>query len=486
VASVPVSVAVGDYVVNRTDNNVIPLNHVTEPSATPSEGTKIAKIAGRTITLSRAVVTDAGHGVQEGDIISFAHPRAGLRTLAQGCSTNTPGGPGCKYPWAIYGNGMGLPDIERIFVEGAWDGLFLHGDLSNGNSCELHVRDVHVGALNIGLDIDDIACGGYLNDFTFQADGLFLPNMTVTAFGEIFYDGQTVAGNLGKTDGLSVINFGSFEGKLNITSNWTFGEMTNVDMDSPLAVFNWAGGFGPISNLRTSKFVVSGGGPVVTNASIIGDDTPKPIVSATNGSQPVIIGGTLSIGQSGARSVTVDSGATMHLTGLLIGGPGTDWAGALIQALNNSAIDYRNNYMTTGGSGIGLSITTDSQWNVVKGNAWSHATFTPPGQAGAYEPGLASQEGGIIATGTTQMDAHELAAYYSNVNLTPLNSGVRLPAWAPLGSRWIIWNQGPNALKVYPPSGFTIGAGVNRPISVVAAGKLILIAWDAHSFLREQ
>lgn len=78
---------------------------------------------------------------------------------------------------------------------------------------------------------------------------------------------------------------------------------------------------------------------------------------------------------------------------------------------------------------------------------------------------------GLVATGTTQATALVLTRGWNEVITTPVNSGVVIPALG-VGIESTVFNEGANALKVYPPVGGQIDAlGVNIPYSL-ASGKM--------------
>lgn len=75
----------------------------------------------------------------------------------------------------------------------------------------------------------------------------------------------------------------------------------------------------------------------------------------------------------------------------------------------------------------------------------------------------ATVQTGLAATGTTQGDALGLTRGWSEVTTTPVNSGVVIPALG-IGLASTVFNEGANALKIYPPVGGQIDAlGVNAP-----------------------
>lgn len=76
---------------------------------------------------------------------------------------------------------------------------------------------------------------------------------------------------------------------------------------------------------------------------------------------------------------------------------------------------------------------------------------------------------GLVATGTVQGDALVLTKGWNEVTTTPVNSGVVIPALG-VGLASTTFNEGANALKLYPPVGGQIDAlGINNPYSLAAS-----------------
>lgn len=76
----------------------------------------------------------------------------------------------------------------------------------------------------------------------------------------------------------------------------------------------------------------------------------------------------------------------------------------------------------------------------------------------------------IIAAGTTQATATQLGSLWNQVNVAPANSGVIMEPFG-IGTATVVFNDGANTLKVYPPVGYLIdGGAVNDPY-LLAAGK---------------
>lgn len=87
--------------------------------------------------------------------------------------------------------------------------------------------------------------------------------------------------------------------------------------------------------------------------------------------------------------------------------------------------------------------------------------------SGAYIQGSASQ--GVIALGTTQDTATILFAQWNNVTIVTSGSGAILPSVA-VGTEIGVWNNGANALLIYPPAGATIDALATNTAYSIAAG----------------
>jgi hypothetical protein len=87
------------------------------------------------------------------------------------------------------------------------------------------------------------------------------------------------------------------------------------------------------------------------------------------------------------------------------------------------------------------------------------------------QSGIPVQVGtGLIATGTTLVDAFQLSLDFSEVLTTPLNSGVRLANMQP-GQFQLVFNGGANPLKIYPQAGDKIDALAVSAAYTLAATK---------------
>ncbi len=73
---------------------------------------------------------------------------------------------------------------------------------------------------------------------------------------------------------------------------------------------------------------------------------------------------------------------------------------------------------------------------------------------------------GLAATGTNQATAPQLTSQWNVISTTPLGAGVLLSSYQ-AGQSQTVFNQGANALSVYPPPGSQIDAlGTNIAYSL--------------------
>ena len=77
----------------------------------------------------------------------------------------------------------------------------------------------------------------------------------------------------------------------------------------------------------------------------------------------------------------------------------------------------------------------------------------------------------LTATGSTQGDALSLPSGFCMFTTVASGTGAVLPADAPVGSLWEVWNAGANDLLVYPFSGAQIqGFGTDLPATISTGG----------------
>ena len=384
------SINVGDYIVDNT--NFASIVNWTTTGATvtwPSSLTTVTNIAGNVVTLSNAVLAP---GVSNGDSIHTARPRAAFKTLSAGCSL-TAGAPGCKYPWAIYGNGMGVPTVKNIKVENGWDGLYLHGVNGTGSTNAMTVSDLYLGVLDIAVDVDNIHNSPYFNnwflwDFGLQSRSAYIFN---------YYDSNLVFANLGATDGMVGTNFLSWSGKLNLTSNWSWGSISNLNLDGNGANFSNASS-SPEWTLISNVYITKGNvaSPAVSISGLgytsfhnfwTQGNWSVPAIQVTGGVLEVT-GGTI-LQQNTATSAATVTGGLLSLQSMnLLAHGGAYSAPYVAQTGASGRLHIQGVNFAPGNTGAAVSIATDNSDNVVLGNDFNSWTFASPGPLGIYQPDL--------------------------------------------------------------------------------------------------
>ena len=219
-------IAIGQCAVDFTRYDALSNAHsATHPVA---QMITVTGIAGNVVSLSGPV---ASPGVTSGDTLYFGMTRATM--AAPGTGTTVPGGTGVRYPWAIYAPNIKTLRLKGIYIEGAWNGVYLRGESPIW-------EDVFVGAMNIGLDIDNCSDFGHIDIYKFFAYGLGSNSPTDLGWGRIqsWYDGATVAANVGKLDGMTIDALQSFVGMVNITPNFTYGQIGALALDGVNANLN--------------------------------------------------------------------------------------------------------------------------------------------------------------------------------------------------------------------------------------------------------
>jgi hypothetical protein len=309
-------IRVGDLLTDLTDTTAIGNIHNDESGTNAT----VVGIDGNTVTISKNSVKHAG--VRAGDLLAFSPPRAAFTSLSVGCSLS-PGSAGCRYPWAIYTQEQGQnQDFDDIVIEGAWDGLYERGQT-------FHIGKLSIGAFDIGLDIDDCHNFPQLEDYEFWnfGQGVARPQ---DALYLNFYDGATVAANIGATDGIYVGSIQSWTGIVNLTASWSWGHISSLMLDGSNANLNISptskvGGFVLISNMYSTKSSQSQGTPIAVNAGSsefaveIGSlqlVTPNAYSSAITLSSGIldIKGGNIWDGLQSTRAVILQTGGELRMS----------------------------------------------------------------------------------------------------------------------------------------------------------------------------
>jgi hypothetical protein len=325
--------------------------------------------------------------------IVFAQPfdqtsRAAFTTLTAHCTTGT-GGTGCKYPPAINFGTSNRFRVQNVSVYGAWDGFT--GTATAG----FLLDNIEMGALDVGLTLGGGFDFGHISHWHSWPFGI-----GASLYSSVYSDGSTIAAIIGEVDGLNVVDFASFIGRVQLTSAFSWGQFANIEMDGNSATFEVAGGNTAmgvsIANMYSTgedrgsnahcQLDVTVGNVSVTNLRSFGGLTPGVCISS---GQLNIVGGYQFSNYLAGNSI-VQTGGILSVSGVQFSpgnfGPRTQ---PIVKSTGAGIISFTGNSFIIGTPGdVGaLSIGTDSNYNIVSGNSFAGWGFTPPtGLLGLYGP----------------------------------------------------------------------------------------------------
>ena len=383
----------GMYVYDATTSSAIPITVIAQVPATTVSGTS----GSGTITVNLSQGTQAA--VNNGDVIRFAQPRSGFAALGT-CNTATAGGAPCQYPWAIYNNGAQNMDLDYVSCADCYNGVYQRGQT-------FHFGYIGMSAFNIGMDIDSAPNFSQLDDYLFWNFSITQSganSANPTALADVFYDGSTIAANIGRVDGIAVGKLQSFVGIVNLTSNFTFGHFDELMLDDDYANLNISAcnhtGV-QIGKLYSSKFALGTGPGISMTASpcevtigqiSVENSNPTYSFATVTGAQSTltILGGTFSWTNTGNSPPAFfsQSNGRLNIFNTELKTPSAPGTGFTFINQSGGWLRYQDNAIISsanGGGSTALSLT-DSSRNVVGGNSLGAWGFTPPGPLGDYEP----------------------------------------------------------------------------------------------------
>jgi hypothetical protein len=196
-----------------------------------------------------------------------------------------------QYPPAIYAQGASRFTMSRVRISGAWAGIDMRG--TQGGA---YVDDVEVGAMSYGLWVDGAQDFTHINQFHDWVFGI--PANAITG---VYPDGNTTCMNIGRADGFAMNNVSCFEGKINILSDATFVQGTNVELDSDPADLTIAGGNVQMNGVYLTgtgadlgnKVLVTGGTTTLSNVNLVAANANANGAIYVSGGTLMIRGGTL-------------------------------------------------------------------------------------------------------------------------------------------------------------------------------------------------
>ena len=208
---------------------------VTVPAAIPTviNGTStlpstVTAIAGNVLTLSQNL---QAAGVTIGDVILFAANRSQAVALS---SRRADAQSGRHRRSNTRGQSILRCNVQSVFIDNitvtaGWNGVYIRGQ----SASPLRRLDFE-GCLNIGLDIDNCANFSAIEDFRYWMWGWGPADpygQARAALYNVYYDGNNIAANLGRCEGVGISNFQPWSGQTNLTANWTWGSFVNLMLD---------------------------------------------------------------------------------------------------------------------------------------------------------------------------------------------------------------------------------------------------------------
>lgn len=365
--------------------------------------TTVTSIVGNVVHLSNAVVSP---GVGNGDSIHFGPSRSTFKTLAAGCTTGL-GGTGCEYPPAIQTvSNSTRSQFYRLKIQGAWTGI------STAVNSVMWLDDIEMSALYCGLCLDNTVSSGtkdfsHIHGYHFWDFGF---NSTTNLYSNVYLDGGTFAAIFGEVDGVNVTDFTTFVGRLQLTSNFSWGQFENVEMDGTNATLEINGTSGSqglqITNL-SSTGAIQGTNPNCQLQVNAGNITVSNLHQANSASNAVCVGSGASLrivgGYENPNSPSVGSmvsAGALSVYDVYFGvntGAGL-WTTPVVNSTAGTLVFQDNAF--NGGSGsdtAGVSMSSDGGSDIVAGNQFNGWPFTPPGILGAYNPNYGNPNGGWIS-----------------------------------------------------------------------------------------
>lgn len=318
--------------------------------------------------------------------------RANFKTLAAG-GTSSPGGTGVMYPPGILSVSSNRFRIERVQIQGAWDGIVSHGNVA------CWINDVEVGAFNCGLFIGQSRDFVHIKGYHFWNFGIL---GTPNPIWNVFADGNTFAARFGEDggcNGLAIEDMASLFGRFRFDNTNTWAHVVNLGCDLGATLEIPTCNFIQITNhyhtgnplgVNPNSAITVGGGVVHIVNSYAGS-SQKPVVLHTGG---VLHISASNIGGNGnAVSVVTQSGGQLFIDSTLLGVPDADigaWTVPIVVSTGGTFHFTSNRFRVraaTPGSIPGISLTTDNAAHYVAGNNFNGWAFTPPaGNTGCYGP----------------------------------------------------------------------------------------------------
>lgn len=295
-----------------------------------------------------------------------------------------------QYPPAIDGDAIPRFMVDRVRIEGAWDGISVIG---NSGGCRIGF--IEVGALNVGVDMDGSA------DFVHTGEWHFWPfgfTSKATLLNGVYYDNTTIGARFGLMDGLNVGSIAMFRCYMHIKSNATTGipnTFKTIKCDGDGSRLLIEGGLNTIGSLYSTKSGAStvnsinctSGATTIADYQQVGLNPLTDIVVA--GGALRIAGGTIAAYNTTNSMATVSSGSLSIKNTKIIVIPTATYAAPMFAQSGTGELIFSDNEVDrkSAGSGVVVSCATDMPANYVFRNTfggWGYS-YAAGSSLGVYQ-----------------------------------------------------------------------------------------------------
>lgn len=293
-----------------------------------------------------------------------------------------------RYPPAIYAQGAPRCRVRDVRITAAWDGVDARG---NAGGCVFDT--VEVGAFGHGLRLDGALDfigirGWHAWPFGMSSGGLY----------RVYADGEAIAAELGRVDGLSVDGFSTFRARfvtLDRGEHSAFGTISNLALDGDGATLEFNGGAIGISSVYSTKTAV----PTVPAISVDGAHSSltitnlemrlshsAPALLVRNGQLRVVGGRILQDSVDGLALRVTGGMAAINGVSFANNVPATRTAPLVHQSAGTLAMVGTT--WNAGQGARGVTIGADTEGNLLSANAFNGWRATVPAHAarGTYGP----------------------------------------------------------------------------------------------------
>lgn len=296
-----------------------------------------------------------------------------------------------QYPPAIYAVSTPRFIVDRVRMEGAWDGIN-----ATGNSGGAYMGFMEICALNKGLEIDGSLDFVHGQTWHFWPFGITLLTNLLT----VYYDGDTTATHVGRCDGFAVDELASFSAQVIFTANMggAIPAMINsLSLDNDGARLLVQGGRVFVGNSYSTKTSSASDPTVHVTGNGICVLNNHALASNLNGNELFAEGGALTVNggdfiyTNGTAQVCRVTAGTLTLNNITFRPPSNGGFSqpAVVQAAGQLSVNNCEWTVNATGSGFAVFYVSDQVGNRCANNnfnGWSYSYPAGSNPDGVYAP----------------------------------------------------------------------------------------------------